>query len=212
MSLPNSDNLKPKLPTDGENPDLRLENLKSNLRRAYRLVKEANKRSHLNNKWLYDRKAKQRIFQQGDIVYLYSPAKKPGKCTKFHKFWTGPFQITAKLSDLNYEITSMNHKKRVHENRLKKAYPEIWKPGPKVPKKPDGKKATKPEELEEDEIQIGSLPLLKKEQLANRLEPRTPPSQVPDTPDSTLQTTDTHTLNAETPVMNPPVHPDLDAN
>ena len=102
----------------------------------YLVTPRKNKKSHLKNKRLYDRKAKLRSFQTGDIVYLYNPAKKPGKCFKFHKYWTGPFQITAKLSDLNYEITSMNNKTQVvHVNRLKIAYnPETWKPKQKTGK------------------------------------------------------------------------------
>jgi len=139
MALPNSDNLKAKLSKEKENLDqgCRLENLNSSLQLAYKAVKKANRQSHLNNKRLYDRKAKLRSFQLEDIVYLYNPARKPGKCFKFHKFCTGPFKITAKLSNLNYEIVGMNHKKQaVH--RLKKVYdPEIWKPKqePEAPKK-----------------------------------------------------------------------------
>jgi len=93
MALPNSDNLKAKLSKKKESldQDCRLENLKSSLQLAYKAVKNANRQSHLNNKRLYDRKAKLRNFQLEDIVYLYNPARKPGKCFKFHKFWTGPF-------------------------------------------------------------------------------------------------------------------------
>ena len=93
MSLPNSENLKPKLPTDKENTavDCRLENLKSSLRLAYESVKKANKQSHLKNEQYYDKKAKQRNFQLGDKIYLYNPVRKLGKCFKFHQFWTGPF-------------------------------------------------------------------------------------------------------------------------
>jgi len=90
------------------------------------------------------RKRQSRSFNVGDIVYLYNPARKPGKCFKFHKFWTGPFQVTAKLSELNYEIVSMSHKKQVvHISRLKLVYDtEIWKtkPGPEV----NSKAATQP--------------------------------------------------------------------
>jgi len=198
---------------DKENSDLeyRLENLKSSLRLAYKSVKKANKWSHLNNKRLYDRKAKQRNFQLRDIVYLYNPARKPGKCFKFHKFWTGPFEVTTKLSDLIYEITSMNHKKQViHVNWLKKAYnPEIWKPKPKqeIPKKRKDKKAIKPEEQEENEIQIGSLPLLKREQLAEGLEPQTPPNQIPNTPEPTSRRTDTPHSECRDPNYEPPGTP-----
>ena len=95
--LPNSNDLKAKTLKESSDHDSRLENLKSSLRLAYKSVKKANKQSHLKNKLLYDRKANSRSFQTGDIVYLYNPAKKPGKCFKFHKYWTGPFQITAKL-------------------------------------------------------------------------------------------------------------------
>jgi hypothetical protein len=63
----------------------------SSLRLAYELVKKANKQSHVNNKEYYDKNAKQRSFQLRDKVYLYNPARKVGKCFKFHKFWTGPF-------------------------------------------------------------------------------------------------------------------------
>jgi len=78
MALPNSDNLKAKLPKEKENfdQDRRLENLKSSLRLTYKAVKKANRQSHLNNKRLYDRKLKLRSFQLGDIVYLYNPAQK----------------------------------------------------------------------------------------------------------------------------------------
>ena len=152
MSLPNSENLKPKLPADKENTavDSRLENLKSRLRLTLESVKKANEQSHLKNKQYYDKKAKRRNFQLGDKVYLYNPAPKLGKCFQFHKFWTGPFEITAKLSDLNYEITSMSHKKQdVHVNRLKMAYDlKICKPkpNPETSKKRKNREAGKREE------------------------------------------------------------------
>jgi len=95
MVLLNSNDLKAKVLKGNSNHDSRLENLKSSLILAYNLVKKDNKKFHLKNKRLYDRKSKLRSFQTGNIVYLYNPAKQPGKCFKFHKYWTGPFQITA---------------------------------------------------------------------------------------------------------------------
>ena len=135
MVLPNSNDWKAEAPEENSDHDSRLEKLKSSLRLAHKSVKKANKKSHLKNKRFYDRKAKLRSFPQV-TVYLYNLAKNPGKCVKFHKYWTGPFQITAKLSDFNYEIISMNNKtKVVHVNRLKIASnPEIWKPKQKSEK------------------------------------------------------------------------------
>jgi len=97
MALPKSNDLEANIRKENSDHDSRLENLKSSLRLAYKSVKKANKKFHLKNKRLYDRKAKLRSFQTCDIVFLYNPAKKPGKCFKFHKYWTSPFQITAKL-------------------------------------------------------------------------------------------------------------------
>ena len=86
--------------------------------------------SHLNNKPLRDRKAKLRKFEVGELVYLYCPAMKLGLSRKSRKLWSGPFKITTKISDLNYEIVDQNGKKQtVHVNRLKPAHnPEFWKP------------------------------------------------------------------------------------
>lgn len=211
MVLPNSNDLKAKIPKENFDHDSRLENLKSSLRLAHKLVQKANKKSHLKNKRLYDRKAKLRSFQTGDIVYLFNPAKKPGKCFKFHKYWTGPFQITAKLSDLNYEIISMNNKTQVvHVNRLKIAWnPETWKPKQKLEntKIRTEKKITKSDELEECEVQIGFRPLLKTRPPQEGLEPRTPPSLTPSTPDSVQQAVDTPYFERADPNYEPPRTP-----
>jgi hypothetical protein len=52
MVLPNSNDLEAKILTENSGHDSRLENLKSSLRHAYKLVKKANKKSHLKNKRL----------------------------------------------------------------------------------------------------------------------------------------------------------------
>jgi len=61
--LPSTDNLKARLPKDNTDEDQRLENMKSNLRSAYKLAPKANRKYHINNKRLYDRKAKPREFE-----------------------------------------------------------------------------------------------------------------------------------------------------
>jgi hypothetical protein len=83
MILPSADNLKARLPKENADDNQRLEELKTNLRLAYKLAAQANRKSHLNNKRLYDRKAKTRKFEVQDLVYLYNPALKPGLSKKF---------------------------------------------------------------------------------------------------------------------------------
>jgi len=121
MVLPSTENLKAHLPKDNTDVDQGLENLKSNLRLAYKLAAKTNRKSHLNNKRLYDRKAKSQESEVQDLVYLYNPALKPGLTRKFAKPWIGPCQITRKISELNYEIVDLKGKRQVvHINRLKK--------------------------------------------------------------------------------------------
>jgi len=69
-------------------------------------------------------------FEVNDLVYLYTPAMKAGQTKKFQKFWSGPYKITRKILELNYEIVGQDDKKSiVHVNRLKKCYdPSLWKP------------------------------------------------------------------------------------
>jgi hypothetical protein len=83
MSLPTSDDLKAKISKENRSHSERLENLRNSVKSAYKIVKEANKKSHQHNKQLYDKKAKQRKFERGDLVYLYNPAIKPGLSKEF---------------------------------------------------------------------------------------------------------------------------------
>jgi len=102
MALPGNENLKAKVVTNSRDIDQQVENLKANLRSTFRSVKWANKKSHQKNKRHRDRRAKHREFVVGDLVYLYQPARRPGLSAKFFCPWTGPHQITAKFSTLNY--------------------------------------------------------------------------------------------------------------
>ena len=79
-------------------------------------------------------------------------------------------------------------------NRLKRVCDsEIWNPKQKseIPKRQPKKKTTKPDEQEEDEVQLNSILLLKTAMPDIRHEPKTPPSQIPDTPVSAQETMDT---------------------
>ena len=120
MTLPSNEDLKAKIPITDRNLKQQMEKLKASLRQAYKEVTVANHQAHQTIKRYYDRRAKRRGFKTGGWVYLYNPAEKPGLTRKFFKPWSGPFQITAKVSELNYEILGKNDRKSVvHINRLK---------------------------------------------------------------------------------------------
>jgi hypothetical protein len=132
---------------------------------AYKLAAKANRKSHYYNKRLYDRKAKLRKFQVKDLVYLYYPARKPDLTKKFYSPWSGPFVITRKISELNYEIADQNNRKQiVHWNHLKRCYnSELWKPKPnaKAVRKPRNNLQRRRSENTENEFPIGPFPLVK---------------------------------------------------
>jgi hypothetical protein len=130
MLLPSEDDLRAKTSQTPLDHSQRLQNLKASLRLAYKTVKQANRKSRQRNERLYNRKARLRNFHAGNLVYLYNPTVKPGLSRKFHQAWSGPYRITAKISDLNYEIVDQKNKKQiVHVNRLKQAYnSDTWKP------------------------------------------------------------------------------------
>jgi hypothetical protein len=111
MLIPCNDNLRP-CSLEKISHDQRIEDLKASLRAAYMLVGIANRKSYQTIKKYYDRRAKHREFKPGDF------AMKVRRSRKFHRFWAGPYRITARKSDLNYEISGQDDKKQiVHVNR-----------------------------------------------------------------------------------------------
>jgi hypothetical protein len=81
MILPTSHDLRVKLTPDVRETEYaqRLEHLKSTLKSACKTVRENSHKSHATNKRYYDRRAKEKTFQIGDIVYLHNPTRKPGQ-------------------------------------------------------------------------------------------------------------------------------------
>jgi len=125
MVLPNEGDLKAKISSHMQDVDQvqKLDNLKSSLLKAYKEVRLNNRKAHQKNKAYYDKKAKERKFEVHDKVYLFCPARKPGRCHKFRSFWQGPFIAVQKLPDLNYKVVNKNGKEfLVHVNLLKKSY------------------------------------------------------------------------------------------
>ena len=175
MTLPSNVDLKAKVTNTNSSHSQRLASLKASLKLAYESVRCANRKSHDNNKKYYDRRAKHRQFQAGDYVYLYSPATKLGLPGIFHKVWTGPFKVTAKILDLNYEILGHNDRKLVvHVNILKAAHgydAQESKPSTRSKKRPRKDSASSDELIG---VQLGARPLLKEVPQENDKAPSPP--------------------------------------
>jgi hypothetical protein len=207
MNLPSSDNLDAKIAMDNPDHQQRLESLKESLRTAYKAVGRVNKNSHLNNKRLYDRRAKLREFI-GEFVYLFTPAKKPRLSRKFRPKWSGPYKIVKKISELNYEIAGSNDKRQiVLVNRLKAAHnPSVWKPKPRrqiLSKLREKSRTIQEEEEGEEEVRIGPFPLLSE----MPLEARTPSDRSSSSPPTTPQPAATSPSDRLDPTYQPPKTP-----
>jgi len=66
----------------------------------------------------YDRSVNEKIFKVGDTVLFHDETVRRGRSKKLESQWVGPYTITAKLSDVNYEIKG-GKTIRVHANRIK---------------------------------------------------------------------------------------------
>ena len=112
MILPTTHSIRAKVSPEISGTDYtsKLENLKSSLKSAYKSVRQNTHKTYTSNKRYYDRRAKERVFSVGDIVYLFSPAMKPGQSRKFNQWWVWPFKVLARSSSLNYRVVNTQGK------------------------------------------------------------------------------------------------------
>lgn len=111
------------MPLDGETPaEEFVERLQERLSQAY---EEASKRMELawtrrTRQWNKGRKPRE--LEVGECVFLHVPITKLGHCKKFHRPWTGPYEVIRKISPVTYELQlGSGRKVVVHINRLKPA-------------------------------------------------------------------------------------------
>jgi hypothetical protein len=156
MIMPNTQNLRAKLSPEAQKlgDANRPRNLKSALQLAYKTVRDRIQRSYSKNKRYYDRTAQEREIQEGDIVYVYNPAKKPNVSRKFAPVWDGPCKVKQKKGKLNFRIEDAYGKETVvHINRLKTANDQsIWQPKRKQPR--PGRKPRARQETEGDDAEV----------------------------------------------------------
>ena len=96
--------------------------LVSHLENAVALARDNVQLAQQKRKQHFDHQAKERSFQLGDRVWLFTPQKQVGKSPKLIHFWHGPFRITEQTSPVNYKLTSCDERRRkflVHVYRLK---------------------------------------------------------------------------------------------
>ena len=95
-----------------------LRKVQERFQRMKELVNENEEHSKQEMKKWYDRKARQRSFREGDQVLVLLPSKS----NKLLTDWMGPYTITKRISDVNYEVDMADRakqKRTFHINALK---------------------------------------------------------------------------------------------
>ena len=109
-------------PEDGQVPSSQYA---LDLQERLRLVHEA-ARAHMSKQMVsqkrhYDQNVRLVTYHPGDLVWLHSLARKPGKSYKLTRSWKGPFLILEKINEVNFKIQASPRSKWqiVHADRLK---------------------------------------------------------------------------------------------
>ena len=73
-------------------------------------------------KHYYDMQTYGKPFRVGDVALLYQPLKQVGKSPKLQCFWKGPFVVTRRINDVNYELRKdpKAPPQIVHYNRMRR--------------------------------------------------------------------------------------------
>lgn len=68
----------------------------------------------------YDIRVNTKPFAEGNLVWLYNPKRRVGRCPKLQRNWEGPYVITKQISDVVYTIQKPGKAKllNVHRDRL----------------------------------------------------------------------------------------------
>ena len=93
--------------------------LKQQMAEMSKVVSEREKLAKCKMKQVFDRTAKSKSFEVGDLVLV----RKPGLRKKLGDSWDGPYEILEKISPLNYKIKPPGGSRRskvLHVNMLKK--------------------------------------------------------------------------------------------
>ncbi|UYV70775.1 K02A2.6-like, partial [Cordylochernes scorpioides] len=89
---------------DSEDYDEYVSKLMEKIVRTREIVKVNTEKSQEKMINHYNQKHRQTGYEPGDLVALWTPIRKPGKCEKLLRRYFGPYIVLKKISDVNYSI------------------------------------------------------------------------------------------------------------
>ena len=94
--------------------------LQDRLDSAHAFARQQQEQAGLRQKRNYDVKTRGRHFQAGELVWVYSPQRKKGRCPKLDSPWVGPCKILERWGEVVYRVQLPGRGRRValHRDRL----------------------------------------------------------------------------------------------
>ena len=94
--------------------------LQDRLESAHSFAREQQQSAGVKQKRYYDVKAKGRHFVAGELVWVYNPQRKKGRCPKLDSQWAGPCKVLERLGEVVYrvQLPSRGRKVALHRDRL----------------------------------------------------------------------------------------------
>jgi hypothetical protein len=74
--------------------------------------------SQSKDKGIYDKKHRPVNYQVGQLVWIFTPIRRVGLSEKLLKRFFGPYRITRKISEVNYEIEPVDQGRRRHKKEV----------------------------------------------------------------------------------------------
>ena len=94
--------------------------LQDRLDLAHAFARKQQQQAGLRQKRNYDVRTRGRHFQAGELVWVYSPQRKKGRCPKLESQWVGPCKVLERWGEVVYRVQLPGRGRRValHRDRL----------------------------------------------------------------------------------------------
>lgn len=94
--------------------------IQDRLETAHAFARRQQEEAGVRQKRNYDVRAKGRHFTPGELVWVYNPQRKKGRCPKLDSKWVGPCRVLERMGEVVYRVQmSLNGRKlALHRDRL----------------------------------------------------------------------------------------------
>uniref|UniRef100_A0A096MCA9 Integrase catalytic domain-containing protein n=1 Tax=Poecilia formosa TaxID=48698 RepID=A0A096MCA9_POEFO len=94
--------------------------LQDRLEIAHAFARRQQEQAGVRQKRNYDVRAKGRHFTAGELVWVYNPRRKKGRCPKLDSQWVGPCRVLERMGEVVYRVQMPHNRRRLalHRDRL----------------------------------------------------------------------------------------------